>query len=339
MKKIIITGGCGFIGHHAVKYFLDNTDWHIYIIDKLSYASGGLNRLRDIDYDGNFSKLRVSFFSADLSIPLSSGIKEEICDADYILHLAAETHVDNSIKNPLDFVSSNVVGTFNILEFARELINVELKAFVYFSTDEVFGNAPEAVKYKEWDRYNSTSPYSATKAAGEELTLAYMNSYDLPGFIVHCMNCIGERQHPEKFIPKTIKNAIEENEIFIHCCKENRVSGSRFYIHAADVIDAVYFLLDKFEQREKYNIAGREEMSNIAVALEISRILETQIKYKLVNFHEDRPGQDFRYDLDETKLKKMGWEAPEGIKYTLEDIVKWYVLPQNKKWLYMKKYD
>tara|TARA_Y100000310_G_scaffold345432_1_gene464972 strand:+ start:8087 stop:9097 length:1011 start_codon:yes stop_codon:yes gene_type:complete len=335
--KIIITGGCGFIGHHAVKYFLDNTDWHIYIIDKLSYASNGLNRLRDIDFEGSFTRKRITFFSSDLAVPLSSGIKEEMCDADYILHLAAETHVDNSIRKPADFISSNVVGTFNILEFAKELINIQLKAFVYFSTDEVFGNAPEGVKYKEWDRYDSTSPYSATKAAGEELTLSYMNSYKLPGFIIHCMNCIGERQHPEKFIPKTIKNVLEDRRVLIHGIVQNNrgVSGSRYYIHARHVVDAVYFLLDKFEQREKYNIAGRKEMSNLIVARIISRVLEKQLTYELIDFHESRPGQDFRYDLDGSKLKEMGWEAPEGIENILEDIVRWNILPQNKKWLYI----
>ena len=209
--KVIVTGGCGFVGHHVIEHFLKTTDWEIITFDKLSYASRGLDRVRDINA---FDDKRVSFFSLDFTREISEGIVGLCKDVDYILHLGAETHVDNSISDPKSFVYANVVGTFNMLEFARQC--EDLKAFVYFSTDEVFGPAPKGVEYKEWDRYNSTNPYSATKAGGEELVLSYMNTYGVKGFITHCMNIFGERQHPEKFIPLCIRKIEKGEKVYIH---------------------------------------------------------------------------------------------------------------------------
>ena len=186
--KILITGGCGFIGHHIVEHILKNTDWDIVILDKLSYASSGFDRLRDIKV---FDDKRVSVLTKDFSHPLEEGFIREIGNIDYILHLGAETHVDKSIENPEPFVVSNVLGTMRMLDFARTQKN--LKKFLYFSTDEVFGPAPEGVFYKEWDRYNSSNPYAAAKAGGEELALAYANTYKVPVIITHTMNVFGER--------------------------------------------------------------------------------------------------------------------------------------------------
>ena len=228
-KKIIITGGCGFMGHHVVEHFLKNTDWNIDIIDRMTYAASGLDRIRDIDIFDADSK-RINFYAVDITRSLSDGIIKECGDAEYILHMAAETHVDNSITNPMSFVYANVVGTGNMLEFARKCKN--LKSFIYFSTDEVFGPAPEGILYREWDRYNCTNPYSATKAGAEQLTLSYMNTYKLPGFIIRCMNVFGERQHPEKFIPMIIRKVKNDEVVTIHSNAEKTKAGSRFYIHA-----------------------------------------------------------------------------------------------------------
>ena len=162
--RILITGGCGFIGHHFVDHFLKNTDWHVVILDRLNYASYGFERLRDSNIF-NFNGDRISILTADFTKPIAHGLAREIGAVDYILHLGAETHVDNSIADPLPFVHANVLGTAEMLEAARK--QPQLKKFVYFSTDEVFGPAPSGVRYKEWDRYNSTNPYSATKAGGE----------------------------------------------------------------------------------------------------------------------------------------------------------------------------
>lgn len=324
--KVLITGGCGFVGHHIVEHFLKNTDWDIYTFDKLTYAASGLDRVRDISA---FDDKRVLFYAVDFTREISEGVVQECKDVDYILHLGAETHVDNSIEDPKPFVYSNVVGTYNMLEFARLCKN--LKAFVYFSTDEVFGPAPEGVAYKEWDRYDCTNPYSATKAGGEELVLAYMNTYGLKGFITHCMNIFGERQHPEKYIPKCIRKIEAGETVTIHGTPDGKKSGSRFYIHARNVANAVHFLLDKFEQREKYNIVGEMEITNLDLAQMVADAMDKELKYEIVDFHSSRPGHDLRYALDGGKMESMGWEVPMTIHETVRSVVQWTL--RNRKWM------
>lgn len=326
--KILITGGCGFIGHHFVEHFLKITNWKIIIFDKLTYAANGLDRVRDINA---FDDKRVEFYSVDLTRPISEGIIKECSDIDYISHLAANTHVDNSITDPMSFIYSNVVGTGNILEFARKCKN--LKAFHYASTDEVFGPAPKGTNYKEWDRYNSGNPYSACKAGAEELTLSYMNTYNIPGFITHLMNCFGERQHPEKFIPLCIRKILAGEKIFIHGSADKTKSGSRFYIHCRNVADIVHFLLENFEQRDKYNIVGEKELTNLQLAQMIADILGKPLNYEIVDFHSSRPGHDLRYALDGTKLKEMGYTIPVTIDKSLKKTVEWTL--DHAKWLYI----
>lgn len=330
MAKVLITGGCGFTGHHVVEHFLKNSDWDIYTFDRLSYATKGFDRLRDIDA---FDSRRVHIFTLDITQPISEGVLREVEDVKYILHLAAETHVDRSIENPEPFVMSNVVGTMHMLNFARKLPN--LRAFVYFSTDEVYGPAPLGVFYKEWDRYNCTNPYSATKAAGEQLTLAYGNTYGLPVFITNCMNIFGERQHPEKFIPKCIRAVLKGRVVKIHADPTKTVSGSRFYIHARNVAHALHFLLTRFTQREKYNIVGEKEVSNLDLAKMIAHIVGKPLKYEMVDFHSSRPGHDLRYALDGSKLEKMGWKVPVGFEKSLQKTVQWTL--KHKQWLYWER--
>lgn len=177
-KKVLITGGAGFIGHQAIKKILQNTDWSLYVIDRLSYA-GSLNRIDDVLNEiGGESKKRVEFIFHDLKASLENEQLHKLKKVDYIVHIGASSHVTRSVQNPYEFVQDNVIGTFNLLEASRKLDNLEL--FYYFSTDEVFGPSDKDIKFKEWDRYNSKNPYSATKAAGEELTIAYSNTYSIP---------------------------------------------------------------------------------------------------------------------------------------------------------------
>jgi len=196
MKNVLITGGAGFIAHHIIAYMIKNTDWNIVTIDRLD-LSGNLNRLDDIlsEFSVN-DKKRLKIVFHDLKAEINSQISAEVGKPDIILHLAAASHVDRSIKYPLEFVNDNVLGTVNLLNFAKNLKGLE--KFVYFSTDEIFGNAPKGVSYSEYDRYNSTNPYSASKAAAEEFCVAYENTYNMPIYITHTMNVFGERQHPEK---------------------------------------------------------------------------------------------------------------------------------------------
>jgi len=324
--KALITGGCGFIGHHLVEHILKNTDWDIVVLDRLNYASLGFDRLRDIEaYDDK----RVKTLTADFTKPIQEGLKKEIGEVDYILHLGAETHVDNSIENPEPFVMSNVIGTMHLLNFARELKN--LKRFVYFSTDEIFGPAPEEVNYKEWDRYNSTNPYSASKAGGEELALAYANTYKIPIIITHTMNAFGERQHPEKFIPMTIKKILNDEVVTIHSNKNKTKSGSRFYIHCRNIASAILFLLEKGEFREKYNIVGEKEITNLEMAQFIAKVLGKELKYEMVDFHSSRPGHDLRYALDGAKMKGMGWDVPMKFEESLKRTIQWSL--KHPEWL------
>lgn len=336
MKKALITGGAGFIAHHLIGHLLKKTDWEIITLDRLDY-SGNLNRLHDlmISFEPEVRK-RVRIVHHDLKAELNPLVRSEIGEVDYVLHLAAGSHVDRSIEYPMEFVLDNVVGTCNILEFARTQKNLE--KFVYFSTDEVFGPAPNGIKYKENDRYNSTNPYSATKAGGEELAVAYENTYGLPVIITHTMNVFGERQHPEKYIPMCIRKIRDGETVTIHSDKTKTVPGSRHYIHAEDVSDAILFLsrLDYSETTwggakcPKFNIVGSEELDNFTLAKYIADVQGKSLKYELVDFHSSRPGHDLRYALDGTKMKDLGWH-PKPVKERLKEVVEWTL--QNQKWI------
>ena len=278
MKKILITGGAGFIAHHIIAHIIKNTDWEIVTLDRLD-LSGNLNRLHEIlDEFSVKDKKRLKIVFHDLKAEINSQIKSELGSPDMILHLAAASHVDRSIIYPMEFVLDNVVGTVNLLDFARSLKNLE--KFVYFSTDEIFGNAPEGVSYKEYDRYNSTNPYSASKASAEEFCVAYENTYKLPIIITHTMNVFGERQHPEKFIPMTIQRVRDSEKVLIHANKEKTKAGSRHYIHAQDVADGLMFIIGLKNYKHegdfgnakcpKFNLVGPEEINNLDLAQSIS---------------------------------------------------------------------
>ena len=338
MKKVLITGGAGFIAHHLIGQILKNTDWEIISLDRLDY-SGNLNRLHDLmlSFNPNIRK-RVRIVHHDLKAELNPLVRSEIGKVDCILHLAAGSHVDRSIDYPMEFVLDNVVGTCNILNFARTIENLEL--FMYFSTDEIFGPAPNGIKYKENDRYNSTNPYSATKAGGEELAVAFQNTYGLPVYITHTMNVFGERQHPEKYIPMTIKNVRDGNIVTIHSDSTKTIPGSRHYIHAEDVASAVLFLVNyegEFETTwggakcPKFNIVGSEELNNLQLAQIIAEAQDKELKYELVDFHSARPGHDLRYALDGNKMKNIGWSPAKSVRERIADVTNWTLA--NKRWI------
>ena len=338
MKRVLITGGAGFIAHHLIGHILKNTDWEIVTLDRLDY-SGNLNRLHDLMIPFMpETKRRVNIVHHDLKAELNPLVRSEIGKVDYILHLAAGSHVDRSIEYPMEFVLDNVVGTCNILNFARTVDNLEL--FMYFSTDEIFGPAPNGIKYKEDDRYNSTNPYSATKAGGEELAVAFQNTYGLPIYITHTMNVFGERQHPEKYIPMTIKNVRDGGMVTIHSDSTKTIPGSRHYIHAEDVASAVLFLVNykgEFEPTwggakcPKFNIVGSEELNNLQLAQIIAEAQDKELKYELVDFHSARPGHDLRYALDGEKMKSIGWTPSKSVRERIADVTKWTLA--NKRWI------
>jgi len=352
--KILITGGAGFIGHHIIEHILKNTDWDIITLDRLN-ISGTYLRIKDIEvFTLNFNRVKTIWH--DLRSEINKFVSAEIGEVDYILHLAASSHVDRSIEDPMAFVMDNVVGTTNMLNFARTLPN--LKAFVYFSTDEVFGPAPEGTAYKEWDRYNSGNPYAAAKAGGEEMALAFANTYKLPVIITHTMNVFGERQHSEKFIPMCIKKILAGEKILIHANKEKTKAGSRYWIHGRNVGAAILFLLENWTKvtfdfskvnilpahlgpyqgykdlhatSDKFNIVGEREVDNLEMARFIAKVLDKPLIYEMVDFHSSRPGHDLRYALDGSKMAAMGWKLPASFEESLEKTIKWTI--DHPQWL------
>ena len=337
-KRILITGGAGFIAHHVIDKILSTTDWEVITLDRLDF-SGNLNRLKEVvsSYPQSEQK-RVKVVHHDLKAELNPEISATIGKIDYISHLAAGSHVDRSILYPLEFVMDNVVGTAHILDYARKIDGLE--RFAYFSTDEVFGPAPSGVYYKENDRYNSTNPYSATKAGAEELVVAFENTYGLPAIITHTMNVFGERQNPEKYIPMVIKKVRDGELVTVHSNAKKTVAGSRHYIHAEDVAEALLFLYDydlsslKADETgakcQKFNIVGKDEIDNLQLAQFIAETQNKELIYEMVDFHSQRPGHDLRYSLDGAKMAKMGWEPKSAYK-RLQSTIKWTL--KNDRWL------
>lgn len=337
-KRVLLTGGAGFVGHHVIDHFLRHTDWEIICLDRLDY-SGNLNRLDHMmqSHDAETRK-RVKVVFHDLKAEINPLVKNMIGPIDIILHLAAGSHVDRSIDYPMEFIMDNVVGTGNVLEFARKQDSLE--RFVYFSTDEVFGPAPEGVNYKEYDRYNSTNPYSASKAGGEELCVAYENTYKLPVFVTHTMNLYGERQHPEKYIPMCIRKARDGDLVTVHSDSTRTIPGSRHYIHAADVADGLLFLLtNKINypidfggaKCPKFNLVGKEEINNLDLANMIASAQDKELNYEMVDFHSSRPGHDLRYSLSGELMKSLGWEPKISLTERIHQVVPWFL--NNPEWL------
>lgn len=342
--KVLITGGAGFIGSHLVEHYLKNSDWELVILDKLAYAANGMSRLRDVRaFDQQ--KNRVQLYVVDISHPFSPGIEQEIGSVDYILHLAAETDVNRSIEDPRPFVQSNVVGTMEMLQLARRM-GSRLKAFVQMSTDEVFGPCFNgAPSFKEMARYNSTNPYSATKAAAEELCMAWANTFGVPMIVVHSMNAFGERQHPEKYIPLVVRKILRSEKIMVHSDPTRTSAGSRHYIHARNIADAMKFIVENVKPgigmklREKLNFVGEKEVDNLELAKLIHKLMSEvinpipELKVELVDFHSSRPGHDLRYALNGEKLKLLGWEPPKNFEESLRKTIQWMVEPANLHWL------
>lgn len=324
-KKILITGGAGFVGAHFVEHFHKNTDWDIVILDKLNY-SGSLDRLRDIDV---YPSMDVQFFAHDLVNPVEENLLKELEDVTHILHMAAESHVDNSIEDPMRFVMSNVVGTTNMLNLARKLPRLE--HFYYFSTDEVRGpTTKDSSGFTEKDLYNPSNPYAAAKAGGDMMCTAFKNTYKLPITTTWTMNIFGERQHPEKFIPLCISKILKGEKISIHGTPDKKESGTRYYLHARNAADAYKYIIENSLEGD-YNIVGEQQVSNLQVALTIGSILRKDVKYEIVDFHSSRPGHDLHYGLNGTKLKEAGWTPPKSFRESLKKTVEWYM--ENPKWL------
>ncbi len=355
--RVLVTGLAGFFGHHLGEAILRDTDWDLVGLDRIDVTST-LHRLPAIDGWAD-QRHRCHFVWHDLKAPINDVIDYRIGEVDYVVHLAASTHVDRSISDPLSFVWDNVVGSAHLLDWARHR---KLKKLVNFSTDEVFGPAPQGVSHKEWDRYRSTNPYSATKAGAEELGLAFHNTYGVPVVTTHSMNIFGERQHWEKFIPSVIAKVVQGCRVTIHADRTLTVSGSRVYIHAKNVAKAVLWVLARGVPGDKYNIAGEREVNNLAMAQLITTYIAEyyeedparfeeryracrgpdgarpalagqvpRLHAELVDFHSTRPGHDLRYALDGQKLLDLGFNYPKTFEQSLRECVRWTL--EHPEWI------
>ncbi len=331
-KRVLLTGIGGFIGSHVMSHILKNTDWEIVGIASWTHKGTPERIEEDENYQKN--KHRVTVITHDLSAPFTSYTKERIGHIDYILNIASDSHVDRSITDPVPFIQNNVNLMLNMLEFAREC---KPKIFLQFSTDEVYGVAPIGENHKEWSPIIPSNPYSASKAAQEAIAISYWRTYGVPVIITNTMNVYGERQDTEKFIAMCIRKVFNGETLTIHGTQNN--IGSRFYIHARNVSDAIVFILKNAELQMypqdnkpvRFNIVGEREVNNLEMAEMVAAIVGKPLKYELDDFHANRPGHDRRYALDGAKLNAFGWVAPNNLEESLIKYVRWTL--NNKKWL------
>lgn len=325
--KILLTGISGFAGSHILEHILINTDWNVVGIASWKHQ-GTPERVEEVLKGNPIWKKRVEIITHDLVSPIPQRTKKRIGVCDYIINVASESHVDRSITDPVPFVKNNVDLVLNVLEFAREY---KPKKFIQFSTDEVYGVAPEGVNHKEWSSIIPSNPYSASKASQEAIAISYWRTYDIPLIITNTMNLFGETQDPEKYIAKAIRQISNDEPITVHGTPER--IGSRFYLHARNMADAIVFILNninpvKYTENvdtvpERFNIVGDIELNNLEVVQQIAEIIGKDLKYQFTDFHATRPGHDRRYGLDGTKLKEKGWKAPLDFKTSLKRYIEW----------------
>ena len=318
MKRILVTGGAGFIGSNFIRYIIKNTDWFIYNLDALTY-SGNLSNLDGLSTD------RHKFIHGNiLDQQLISWIFNHI-ELDIVVHFAAETHVDRSIIHPRPFIETNIIGTFNLINAIKTFS--PKTHFHHISTDEVYGELDEDGSFSESYCYTPNSPYSASKASSDHLVRAFGHTYGLKYTISNCSNNYGPYQFPEKLIPRMVLSAIQHKPLPVHGNGEN----VRDWLHVDDHCRAIHMILESGEVGETYNIGGNEERMNIEVVNKICDILK---EYNpVIEFTKDRLGNDKRYAIDSNKIfAHLGWYPEINFDDGIVDTVNWYL--QNRDWLF-----
>lgn len=333
-KKIIVTGGAGFIGSALVRHLINNTSHEVLVVDSLTYAGN----LSSLDFVSDSARFKFS----QSNICDSEKIRQVIAEykPDIITHLAAESHVDRSIDGPAEFIQTNIVGTFSILNVALSYwqgLQAEKRAgfrFHHISTDEVFGALDDCGFFVETTAYDPRSPYSASKASSDHLVRAWRHTYGLPTLITNCSNNYGPYHFPEKLIPHTIIKALAHEPLPIY----GNGLNIRDWLHVDDHVRALEAVFDRGHVGESYMIGGNSERTNLAVVQTICDILDRlhpkedgQSYRKLMHFVKDRPGHDFRYAIDASKIRReLGWQPAESFETGLEKTVIWYL--NNRGW-------
>lgn len=318
-KKAIVTGGLGFIGSNLIKLLLKK-NFFVINIDKIGYASNIYNLK-------NIKKTNYKFYKSDICSKKTFAMILKKYKPNVLFNLAAETHVDRSINNPRDFFKSNITGVYNILECIKKYVKINQNfKMIHVSTDEVYGDIKGSKKSKEGDRYQPSSPYSATKACGDHLINSYIRTYNLPIIISNCCNNFGPNQFPEKFVPKTIFNIIKKKNIPIYGKGKNQ----REWIHVEDHSRALIKLFEKGRIGESYNVGTGFIINNLKLAQKIIKIYKSNFgkkKHKIkIEFVKDRPGHDFKYALDSNKIrKKLGWKHQYNFNEALNKTIEWYL--------------
>ncbi len=335
MKRYFITGGCGFIGSNFIHHLIENklAD-QIINLDKMTYA-GNIENLNAIEKNKNYH-----FIKGDIC---SKTIVRDILEKynpDVLIHFAAESHVDRSIEGPSEFVQTNIVGTLTLLNETNHWLKrnkkylIENFRFIHISTDEVYGSLGRKGKFKEDTAYDPSSPYSASKAGSDHLVRSWYKTYDFPAIITNCSNNYGPYQFPEKLIPLMIINCLKEKSLPVY----GEGVNVRDWLYVRDHCEAIQTVASKGQLGETYNIGGNNEIKNIDIVEIICDLLDQKFPSKkggsykkLINFVEDRPGHDFRYAIDATKIKNtLGWVPKENFKTGIKKTIEWYLA--NESW-------
>lgn len=336
--RILLTGAAGFVGSHVLGHLLANTDADIVCPWTLRHHGNSQRLTATLDQaptPGAWNH-RVTTVMHDLATPLPATLVDEIGPVDYILNIASNSGVEESIADPARFVRNNVELMTSLLEYARQ---VKPKAFLHMDTDEVYGPAPVGYAHREWDPIIPSNPYAASKAAQSALATAWWRTYGLPVVLTRTMNLIGPGQGPEKLVPTVIRKVLAGDTVPIYASPDG-IPGSRYWIDTREFAGAWLHLLDTTtpqrypddDRPSLWHIVG-EERSNLEVAQIIADIIGKPLKYERVSFHASRPGHDLRYALDGTKLADAGWRPARSLEETLKDIVTWYLA--NPGWLQM----